>query len=564
MPAVPVISTDHEMGASLMKYVPASVTNPSAAVSLVAAALGLATLAGPALAQSQEEQRYVLDRVYFDEPRPDGTLTGGVTQILVPADRSLLPTYPAESELVWPSGDPANRIDLVFVGDGYTADEMTLYADEVDVLALEYFNEEPFITYAPYYNVHRVDVISAESGVDNDPTFGIYRNTALDMEFWCGGTERLLCVNVSKAYSYANNAPDVDLVAAIANSSKYGGGGYSGSDLGTTSSRNALSTEVILHEFGHALGNLADEYDYDGGTYYNGWEPSEPNVSTLIESEMAQQGKKWAAWLGENDPLYDGLVSTYEGAKYYQYGIYRPTYNSMMRSLNRPFNLPSIEAILIEMYKVIDPIDDSADTNITYNGTETVWVLPMQPIGHSLDIQWFLNDEPIPGATGTDLDLSTLDFSPGQHLVHALVVDNTWWVRDESARNQYMSRTRAFHVETPTCLDLRVDNLVADQDAVFTVAEGIPGREVAILWSRTSGNHAINKGNWCAQFQLNLPTGLETTRLVALGTFDNAGQFSAIAHVPASAQGVGVHFQAAMADTCPDSCMSNVWQGVVE
>jgi len=53
------------------------------------------------------------------------------------------------------------------------------------------------------------------------------------------------------------------------------------------------------------------------------------------------------------------LVDTYEGAMYSQYGIYRPTINSMMRALARPFNQPSVESFILEMYAIVDPIDAS-------------------------------------------------------------------------------------------------------------------------------------------------------------------------------------------------------------
>ena len=210
-------------------------------------------------------------------------------------------------------GDPANRIDLVFVGDGYTAGELGIYASHVTAQVMDFFQEEPYTAYQDYFNVHQVDVVSNESGVDNDPVPGIQRDTAMDMRFFCNGIERLLCVSVSKANNFAANAPDVDLIAAIANSTKYGGAGYSMNDLATAAGGNSLSTEILLHEFGHALGDLADEYHYGDGATYNGGEVPEPNVSIRTAAEMANLSQKWFRWLGTNDPMFDGLVSTYRG-----------------------------------------------------------------------------------------------------------------------------------------------------------------------------------------------------------------------------------------------------------
>ena len=184
------------------------------------------------------------------------------------------------------------------------------------------------------FNVHRVDVISNESGVDNDPQ-GTYRDTAMDMTFWCNNIQRLLCVDTTLAWGFANNVSSVDAILAVANSSMYGGAGYSWAEIGTFSGANASSTDVAIHEFGHSMGNLADEYDYGGPANYPDGEPSARNASTYTASQMAANGTKWAAWLGENNPAWDGLVDTYEGAVYSQYGIYRPTNNSMMRALSK-------------------------------------------------------------------------------------------------------------------------------------------------------------------------------------------------------------------------------------
>ncbi|MFN0241622.1 MAG: M64 family metallopeptidase [Planctomycetota bacterium] len=385
--------------------------------------------------------------VYYDTLDEHGNLTGGATQMWLPSRASLTGrTGAPHAQLSAFGGNPANRIDFVFVGDGYTSAQLGTYATHVNNVVAAFFNRVPYSTYRDYFTVHRIDVVSVDSGVDHDPTQGILKNTALDMRFWCSGTERLLCVNVNKAYNFANNAPDVDLVAALANSTMYGGAGYPGNDLGTCAAASSASVEILQHEFGHALGNLADEYDYGGSTTYSGPEPSAPNVSKLLASAMLAAGTKWASWLGTNQSPYDGLVDTFEGANYSAFGIYRPTSNSLMRSLGRPFNLPSIEALIIEMYKIVDPIDTASSTLVAYDGTETLFVTPMVPVGHSLVVQWSLDGIDIPGATGTTLDLGSLGLGPCDHTVSVTVRDNTTLVRNETARAQWMTQTREYFV----------------------------------------------------------------------------------------------------------------------
>ena len=116
------------------------------------------------------------------------------------------------------SGPSSNRFDIVFVGDGYTQSELGLFHQHA-VSKWEVIKAtEPFATYADYFNVWMVDVVSNQSGVDNDPLPGTMKDTALDMQFWCNGTERLLCLNQTKATQFTQLAPEADQVVGLANS----------------------------------------------------------------------------------------------------------------------------------------------------------------------------------------------------------------------------------------------------------------------------------------------------------------------------------------------------------
>src|SRR5947207_2546863 len=94
------------------------------------------------------------------------------------------------------SGDSANRLDLVILGDGYTAGEIASgkYASDVETFVTLMFAQEPYLEYQSYFNVHRVDVVSEESGADH-PERNEFRTTALDSGFDCRGIQRLICVN---------------------------------------------------------------------------------------------------------------------------------------------------------------------------------------------------------------------------------------------------------------------------------------------------------------------------------------------------------------------------------
>jgi hypothetical protein len=381
-------------------------------------------------------------------PGEDGQLTGRRIPVeTLDAETVALREHMANRDLL--RGSVPNRIDIVFVGDGYTAAEQALFQSDVDAIEGDLFQFEPFITYKPFFRVQRVEVISNESGVDNDPTQGISRDTALNMAFWCGGTERALCVSVSAAIQAAGAgvSTDVDQVIAIANTTKYGGVGYPSSNVGTSSGRNSAATQIVIHELGHSLGNLADEYTYGGPTNYTGSEPGTANVSVFTQSEQVAQQRKWYRWMGASFPVFDNPVGTYEGGQYSVNGIYRPSQNSMMRNLGRRFNAPSAEQLIKEFYREVRPIEDATPESATLSANDSIYCVPVQPDGHDLLIVWELDGNPIPAATNqTTLDLSTLGLGTAEAIIKATVIDDTPYVRDPVIREQFLTETRTWVV----------------------------------------------------------------------------------------------------------------------
>ena len=380
--------------------------------------------------------------VHYDSIE-DGNLVGGKLTLTLPSVREYQSTIQAAPswnyETVINSGPSENRIDIVVVGDGYTQSELANYRLHVNSILNGYFAQEPLASYLNFFNVHRVDVISNESGVD-EPDNNIYRDTALDMSYNCGGTPLLLCINTTKAWGAASVAPDADQILALANSTRYGGAGYP--DLATMAGDNSWSVELALHEFGHSFGKLADEYfnEYENQTY-TGLEPSEINVSIYNAQQQTDLLTKWYRWLDLPN------VDTYEGAYYCAYGIYRPTDSSKMRYLDRPFEEVNVEQFIFRIYENVSIIDDSTPlSNEPISCYTDFYVVPVEPTPNTIDIQWYIDGQPVSDANAKTFkpDISTL--TDGLHEVSVTVTDNTSMVRNEIKRAQLMTKSLQWQI----------------------------------------------------------------------------------------------------------------------
>src|SRR4051794_26550661 len=86
-------------------------------------------------------------------------LAGGLASLCMPVVAQTITT-------VINNGPSSNRIDIVIIGDGYTTADLGKYATDVQTFVLDIFQQQPFSEYKSYFNVHRVDAFSAESGID--------------------------------------------------------------------------------------------------------------------------------------------------------------------------------------------------------------------------------------------------------------------------------------------------------------------------------------------------------------------------------------------------------------
>jgi hypothetical protein len=343
------------------------------------------------------------------------------------------------------NGDPANRVDLAILGDGYTAAEMGQYAAQVEQLLQALFAQEPFLEYRGYFNVHRIDAVSAESGAShpewNPPVF---KNTALGATYYCAGIPQLICADVSAALTIAAESlpPDRrDLVLVLVNDPTYGG---SGGAIAVASTHTAV-VELVLHELGHSFGLLADEYGGSPPPMCDaGVEPSEPNVT--------KDHIKWTSWIDPSTPIptFTGtpaIPGLYQGAKYCDYSLFRPTYNSKMRSLGVSFEQINREQLVKRIYNLVLPIDQSSPAatavRLMRGQSQTFAVATPIPRTHALTVAWVLDGQL--QSSAPVFTLKTLKFPPGSHSLEVFVYDPTPMVRNDP--NQLLWAHRVWTVE---------------------------------------------------------------------------------------------------------------------
>lgn len=191
-----------------------------------------------------------------------------------------------------------------------------------------------------------------------------------------------------------------------------------------------------MHEVAHSFNNRADEY---GGFTepYTGAEPSEVNVT------RDATGDKWWRWNGY-DQSGIGVIGAYEGGRYYDTGIYRPSNDSKMRSLNQLFDAVGREKIILDIYDLVDPLDSWLDNRMPLINPDELFV---NVIDNSvIDLEWFIDGTLIPLVSGETFNLIDLNYGVGDYVVSARAFDPTafdpvdGWVRtNQNNLEQFVS-----------------------------------------------------------------------------------------------------------------------------
>jgi len=186
-------------------------------------------------------------------------------------------------------GTPEECIDVVIVPEGYSADEMDVFYKDADIAVKSLFEHNPFKTMQDRFNILAVELASRDGEV-SVPKDGLWTETALSSQFSTFYTDRYLTtLRLRQLHDRLAGIP-YEHIIILANTDVYGGGGIFNSYTLTTAHHSKFD-KVVVHEFGHSFGGLADEYYYDDQyeQYYNSeTEPWEPNLTTLVDFD-----RKW-------------------------------------------------------------------------------------------------------------------------------------------------------------------------------------------------------------------------------------------------------------------------------
>ena len=262
-------------------------------------------------AEAREVDRGFHESVRFPEPegpvqvvirkRDRANLFREVWSVRVdPAELSVDRTSSTEAKAwaVVENGPPAEKVDLLLLGDGYTAAEMGKWHADAKRLAEMLFAVSPFKERRADFNVWAVDTPAAESGAAR-PSDGVHRRSPLRATYDAFGSERYVLTFDNKRMREAAAGAPYDFVEIVVNDRKYGGGGIHNL-YATVSADNAFTPYVFVHEFGHHFAGLADEY-YTSPVAYEASaarpEPWELNVTA------DPKAARWADLVTPGTPL---------------------------------------------------------------------------------------------------------------------------------------------------------------------------------------------------------------------------------------------------------------------
>ncbi|MDO7877486.1 M64 family metallopeptidase [Hymenobacter sp. ASUV-10] len=320
------------------------------------------------------------------------------------------------------NGPLNNRVNIVFVGDGYEASDMPQYLNDVQAASTRLFSESPLRQYQQYFNLFAIKVPSAESGTSHphtaldcytSPLAPRVANTYFRSAFDYDSIHRQINIaGVTELGSVlAASFPSYTVAVVLVNTGEYGGSGGEIPNV-VTITANSYSTEVLVHELGHTFANLADEY-WAGIIYAREY----PNMTELARQPGGVV--RWQSWLGTNGV---GIYPYAEAPAWYH-----PHQNCKMGQLYAPFCSVCTEALIESIHGAVRPVDSFSPgsttlPNPTQNQQFSLRLLPPTP--NTLRVKWQLDGAPLAGNVA-QVTVPSARLATGTHTIEAEVIDST-------------------------------------------------------------------------------------------------------------------------------------------
>lgn len=282
-----------------------------------------------------------------------------LTHLVNPKDILIrnIPKSEAPVRVIHQGGDSEKCIDVAIVAEGYTQEEMDTFYKDAQIACEQILSHAPFDKLKDRFNFIAVAASSEDSGV-SIPGKNVWKRTALSSNFDTFYSDRYLTTGHVKDLHNVLAGIPYEHIIVLANTDTYGGGGiYNFYTL--TTAHHELFKPVVVHEFGHSFGGLADEYFYDdqySNTYPSDTEPWEQNITTLKDFDS-----KWKDMLPKGTPVPTPPITdpnkiytqigVYEGGGYCSKGVYRPVMECRMKINDAPGFCPVCQRALEKLIR---------------------------------------------------------------------------------------------------------------------------------------------------------------------------------------------------------------------
>jgi hypothetical protein len=325
------------------------------------------------------------------------------------------PDFEFEIETLVDSGPPSDRLNIAILGDGYTEEERHIFEGDAQAVAERFLETTPMVEHADLFNIHTVWTPSAESGAGYDcnrPNAPAeceqdFRDTIFETVFVIPAladryglplgdvSDRVaMPVQLGRIFEVASLA-HYDEIIFLSNSQKRSGFAGLYVALVTNFDDRINFPDVAVHEVGHTLGLLGDEYMVSGDAcYFN--EPIIPlpaNIGLLGADTM-----KWEEWLKEDTPLPTEPhqagqypVGAYEGAYNCDF-LYRPSLRCKMNRSTDEFCSVCSEQMVRRFYTLVDPLLNEPVRARLNNDDSLVVTLPIRDEERYV-VDWLIDRE---------------------------------------------------------------------------------------------------------------------------------------------------------------------------